>query len=280
MAEKKLDEPTPKGLEIKGEKGKANITITLGDDVNLKQIVDYLVYKKHITQEAQDEEGNCLYNLANNATKITIRMCGKDKNDTYSVKMLPDKDGKLFKYYKKDKDISCDGDKIKKDGNNYRFTCRNNYIICDKIDNKNLLTTSMYSLVKDIKGNLSWCKTTKNGKVYMCNAKDKDSDPEKINDNEWTPIRHTFWSNIDQWYVDDFEDFGDEIKKQTSKIKRFGRLFIGKQDMAGNWLCGTGCCSCTNSGYNEYDFYKEKQNDNTESGNNINNNLSKNIFDK
>ena len=136
----------------------------------------------------------------------------------------------------------------------------------------------MYSLVKDIKGNLSWCKTTKNGKVYMCNAKDKDSDPEKINDNEWMPIRHTFWSNIDQWYVNNFEDFGDEIKKQTSKIKRFGRLFIGQQNMTGDWLCGTGCCSCTNSGYNEYDFYKEKQNDNTESGNNINNNLSQNII--
>ena len=136
MAEKKIDEPTPKGLEIKGEKGKANITITLGDDVNLEQIVDYLVDKEYIKQAEQDEEGNCCYKLANDATKITIKMCGKDQNDTYSVKMSPDKDGKLFKYDKKNKDISCDGGGIDISEKYHRFRCQNNYIACAKIDNK------------------------------------------------------------------------------------------------------------------------------------------------
>ena len=113
----------------------------------------------------------------------------------------------------------------------------------------------------------------------MCNATGQNGDPECIDDEKWKPIRHTFWSNIYTWCCHKFDDFDDETKKQTSKIKRFGRLFIGKQDMAGNWLCGTGCCSLTPSGYNEYDFYKEKPNNNTESGNNISNDLSQNIID-
>ena len=138
----------------------------------------------------------------------------------------------------------------------------------------------MYGLTKDIKGNLSWCKITKDGKIYMCNATGKYSDPDNIDKNEWTPIRHTFWSNIYHWYQHNFDEFDDEIKKQTSKIKRFGRLFIGQESMTGDWLCGKGCCGLTPSGYNEYDFYKEKQNDNKKSGNDINDNLSQNIIDK
>ncbi|MBQ7552246.1 MAG: hypothetical protein IJT15_02250 [Rickettsiales bacterium] len=278
MAEKKLDEPAPKGLEIKGEKGKENITITLGDDVDFKQIVDYLVDKKHITQAGQDDEG--IYKLANDTTKITIKMCGKDQNDTYSITMQPYGNGKLFKCDKKYKYIFCEGDGIGISKKYHRFKCRNNYIVYREIDNKNLLTNSSCSLVKDIKGNLSWFKPTKDGKVYMCNAKDnKNSDPEHIDDKEWKPIRHTFRSNVNDWYWHNFDDFDDEIKKQTSKIKRFGKLFICQQNMTGDWLCGTGCCSCTNSGYNEYDFYKEKQNDNKESGSNIDDNLSQNIID-
>ena len=280
MEEKKLDEPTPKGLEIKDEEGKENITITLGDDVNLGKIVDYLVDEKHIARSiTQDGNGNYFYEPVNNAT-ITIKMCGEDQDDTYSVKMSPDKDGDLFKYDKKDKEIVCNGDGIERSEFGYRVKCRNNCIACDIIDNKIYLTDHMYYLIKDIEGNLSWLKTTKDEKPYMCNAKGKNSDPEKIHNNEWKQIRHTFWSNISHWYMNNFDDFDDNIKKQTSKIKRFGRLFIGQQDMTGDCLCGTGCCSFTPSGYNEYDFYKEKQNDNKKSGNNINDNLSQNIFDK
>lgn len=102
----------PVGLTIKNINEACDITITLGDDVNLKQIVDYLFDNEHITHAGQDKEG--IYKLANDATKITIKMCGQDQNDTYSVKMLPGKYGTLFMYNKKDKLIACDGDKIKK----------------------------------------------------------------------------------------------------------------------------------------------------------------------
>ena len=277
MVEKKLDKQTPKGLEIEGEEGEENITITLGDDVNLEQIVDYLVDKKHITQIEQDENGDCVYRSVKKAT-ITIKMCGKDQNDTYSFKMSPYGDGELFQYRKKYKYILCDGDGIKTSDIFYRFKCRNNYITCKTIDNQNLLIKSRYGLVKDIKGNLSWCKTTKDGKVYMCNAKDQNIDPDRIDKNKWKPIRYRFWSNIYHWYLNNFDDFDDNIKKQTSKIKRFGRLFIGQESMTGDWLCGKGCCGLTPSGYNEYDFYKEKPNNNTESGNNISNDLPKIII--
>lgn len=273
MEEKKLDEPTPKGLEIKDEEGKENITITLGDDVNLEKIVTYLVNKKYIKQTGGDKVRNYFYKPVNNAT-ITIKMRGEEQDDTYSVKMSPDEYGDLFKYDKKDKYIACNGNGINKVEWYKRFKCQNNCILCYPIDK------SDYSLFKDIEGNLSWLKTTKDEKPYMCNAKDKNSDPENIDEKEWKPIQHTFWSNIDHWYKNNLDDFDNDAKEQPSKIKRFGRLFIGQQNMTGNWLCGSGCCSFTPSGYNEYDFYQKKQNDNTESWNNISNDLSKNIFNK
>lgn len=268
MVEKKLNEPTPKGLEIKCEEGKENITITLGDDVDLGKIIQWLVEKQRIQQFKYKQDKPSSYKLRNDKDTITIKMQGNRQDDVYGVQMMADekRNNLLFGYDEKRKKLFFNNDLQ----GNFRYVCRNKNIQCLTTEqSSNLLALTGYYLEKDVEGNLSWYKTTKDGKVYMCNATGQNGDPECIDDEKWKPIRHTFWSNIYQWYWNNFDDFDDEIKKQTSEKKRFGRLFIGQQNITGDWLCGSGCCSFTPSGYNEYDFYKEKPNDNKKSNNNI-----------
>ena len=121
---------------------------------------------------------------------------------------------------------------------------------------------------KDTNGNLSLFKDGEDGNVYILNKVNTGQDAimqtistqkfEDIEQKNFTKISHTYGSNIRDWWrysIDNYYNINDNDK--PSPIKRFGRTLIGQNGMTGECLCGRGCLSCCNSGYNDESFYSK-----------------------
>ena len=266
MAEKKLDEPAPKGLEIKGEKGKENITITLGDDVDLGKIITYLKGSNIIHNEEPEENGK-YYQICNNFT-ITIQMSGEKQNDIYGLEL---KNQNVLFYNTKKQEIHFNVGNKWATGNEspftYRYKVSNKHILCSPMNRNqtNLLHNTAFRLVKDKYGNLSWFKTTNDGKIYMINnANVKEKDIEDIDNNQWVEISHTYGSNIATCFTNSISDYtGVKDENRPLPIKWFGRKLVGQDGITGKCLWGKGCCGCFNgSGYNESAMYSKEDEQN------------------
>lgn len=245
----------PKGLNIDEQNKQA--TITLGNDVDLNKIIEYLKNKEIVSQESDkpDENGDLEY-ISNNYS-IIFTICGdNNKQDKYSHTI---EQGKCFKFDKK-----C----IYSVGSSPEA-----FVFSDLIDfygdeiNNELAKNTHLLLKKDSRGNLSWYQENKNGKVYMCNHLESDKCitennhcPDPANTDKWKPIKHTLGSNIYSWWWHNIDDYSSipEKSNRLFPMKRFCRALIGLDNTTGECLCGSGSLSCFGgSGYNEKPFYSK-----------------------
>ena len=252
----------PKCLDIDEQNSK--VTITLGDGVDLNEIVEYLRSKNIVsrTSNKPDEYGNLTYNSDN--YNITFTINGKKKTlDQYSHTISNNNifyfniNEKCIWYATTDDEISMYSDRLK-----IRSLTQ------DATANKTepfIVKNTILSLSRDSRGNLSWYQINKDGKVYMRNHFDANEKQFVIINNNypsaeltkpWKPIKNTYVSNIRTWWGTNINDYDDvEENDRPSSMKRLGRVLIGQDNMTGECLWSHGCLSCCGSGYNEEPFY-------------------------
>ena len=259
MAQKEEEqEKLPEGLKV--DKDSKQVTITLGDGVDLNKIIEYLIAEDFVYESWSQpyKNGGYVTYYGQSDYKFIFTINGNDQQDKYSVSIKQhyynaefhkNKEGRIVFNISQDRRAGVQSDII--------------WLDTDSSNDPYYVNQIQPYILKDKKGNLSWYQMRKDGKMYMRNhlenknriADDNDF-PEPEPDNQWKPIKHTYGSNITAWWKYNIDDY-DKIEEddRPSSMKRLGRVLIGQDNMTGECLWGHGCLSCCGSRLNEEPFY-------------------------
>ena len=233
----------PNGLIVNDNQ----ITITLGDGIDLLKIMNYL-RDQGIVSIKDEKDYMRIYIEKSKARDFNIKMCGKDKDDIFSINLNA-------VHLKQDGESNPNGEAIfyNKAKQHLEFrsatdeyiATHNNYI--ETYNLSDVYTLPHFCVRKDTNGNLSLFKDCEDGNVYILNKVNTGQDAimqaistqkfKEIEQENFTKISHTYGSNIRDWWkysIDDYSNIDDNDK--PSPIKRFGRTLIGQNGMTGQCL--------------------------------------------